>query len=119
MLQSRVSIRDYNQRIISFSEFKSLTDLSIKAINYTAGKGSKWIKIIVTDTGIGIPENEYENIFTPFYSTKAVGRGYGLWRAKTVIESFGGRVNVDSKVNVGTSFTVLLPKSKGDGVNEN
>ena len=64
-----------------------------------------------TDTGEGIPEGEISRIFEPFFSTKAPGRGTGLGLTISygIIEEQGGRITVDSRPGVGTTFRVFLP----------
>jgi PAS domain S-box-containing protein len=64
----------------------------------------------VTDNGCGIPEENLGEIFEPFFSTKGEqGNGLGLPAVLRVVEQHGGRVEVDSKVGVGTTFRILLP----------
>jgi PAS domain S-box-containing protein len=69
------------------------------------------LEIIVQDTGVGIPEENVEKVFEPFFSTKEVGKGTGLGLAICygIIEAHGGRIEVESKANEGTTFRVLLP----------
>ena len=70
------------------------------------------VVISITDTGCGIPANIRERIFEPFFPTKPMGKGSGqalpLVR-NVVIQKHGGRVEVESEVNVGTTFTLRLP----------
>jgi PAS domain S-box-containing protein len=65
----------------------------------------------VADTGRGIPPEHMPHIFEPFYTTKEVGVGTGLGLATVegVVAQSGGRIQVDSKVDRGTTITVLLP----------
>jgi PAS domain S-box-containing protein len=67
--------------------------------------------LAVSDTGKGIPAEHMPHIFEPFYTTKEVGLGTGLGLATVegVVAQSGGRIQVDSKVNWGTTITVLLP----------
>jgi PAS domain S-box-containing protein len=67
--------------------------------------------LAVSDTGKGIPAEHMPHIFEPFYTTKEVGVGTGLGLATVegVVAQSGGRIQVDSKVNRGTTITVLLP----------
>jgi signal transduction histidine kinase len=69
------------------------------------------VRVEVEDTGPGIPEEALGKIFDPFYSTKAPGEGTGLGLAicLRVLESYGGRIHVQSKEGEGATFTVLLP----------
>jgi PAS domain S-box-containing protein len=65
--------------------------------------------ITVKDTGCGIPRDELDRVFEAFYSTKGDGTGLGLAIVKQTIEAAGGRVQVESDVDVGTCFRLYLP----------
>ncbi len=69
------------------------------------------VAVEVTDNGHGIPAEVLPKIFDPFFTTKEVGKGTGLGLSISykIIEGHGGRITVDSKVGVGTRFTVTLP----------
>jgi PAS domain S-box-containing protein len=73
--------------------------------------GWKDVEISITDTGTGIPEENVEKVFDPFFSTKEVGKGTGLGLSICygIIEAHGGRIEVESRVNEGTTFRVILP----------
>jgi two-component system NtrC family sensor kinase len=73
--------------------------------------GWKDVEISVKDTGNGVPEENVEKIFEPFFSTKEVGKGTGLGLSICygIIEAHGGRIEVESKMNEGTTFRVILP----------
>jgi len=73
--------------------------------------GWKDVEISVKDTGTGIPEGDVEKIFEPFFSTKEVGKGTGLGLSICygIIEAHGGKIEVESKVDEGTTFRVILP----------
>jgi len=73
------------------------------------GKEEDEIVMIVSDTGVGIPEEEMPNLFKSFYTTKRKGLGLGLAYCKRAVEAHGGSITVKSKVGVGTTFTVELP----------
>jgi two-component system NtrC family sensor kinase len=70
-----------------------------------------FISIQISDTGSGIPNHILGSIFTPFFTTKPTskGTGLGLSVSKGIIEKHGGDIDVESKVGVGTTFTVHLP----------
>ncbi|HYB21753.1 MAG TPA: Cache 3/Cache 2 fusion domain-containing protein [Thermodesulfobacteriota bacterium] len=69
------------------------------------------VEVIVRDTGTGISDENAEKIFEPFFSTKEVGKGTGLGLSICygIIEAHGGRIEVESKLNEGTTFRVILP----------
>ncbi len=67
------------------------------------------VYISFTDTGVGIPEGDLAKIFDPFFSTKVDGTGLGLAVSYGIVEGHGGRIEVNSQVNKGTTFTVILP----------
>jgi CheY-like chemotaxis protein/two-component sensor histidine kinase len=73
------------------------------------------VLVSVRDTGYGIPESIVERIFDPFFTTKPVGGGTGLGLAicKSIIQSHGGHLRVESAVGVGTTFHVDLPAAVG------
>jgi PAS domain S-box-containing protein len=77
-----------------------------------AGKKSKDVIITVEDTGIGIPEEAKDKLFTPMFTTKSKGQGFGLAVVKRITEALGGEVTYESEVGKGTKFIVRLPHLK-------
>jgi len=67
------------------------------------------VQIEVADSGSGIPEENLEKIFTPFFTTKEKGTGLGLAVAHRIIEDHGGTMEVTSQVGRGTTFVITLP----------
>ena len=65
--------------------------------------------ISVKDTGVGIPENVKDKLFTPMFTTKSKGQGFGLVVIKRMTKALGGTVAFESQVDKGTTFTVRLP----------
>ncbi len=67
----------------------------------------------VGDNGQGIPEGIRDRLFEPFFTTKAVGKGTGLGLSISydIVKKHGGTILVESKVGVGTTFTVILPRA--------
>ncbi len=68
------------------------------------------IRIMVMDTGKGIPDDVLPHIFEPFFSTKAKSTGLGLSVVYGIVEQHAGVIDVESKVNEGTTFTIVLPR---------
>jgi len=85
------------------------------SITISAVKENEYLKILVTDTGFGIPHEDLEKIFTRFYRVKdsntrqIQGTGLGLAIVKSIIESHHGKIRVTSEIGRGTTFTILLP----------
>ncbi|NOY88999.1 MAG: PAS domain S-box protein, partial [FCB group bacterium] len=84
-------------------EFKKDANLPLK-------KG-KYIKIIITDEGIGIPEKILPKIFDPYFTTKQSGSGLGLASCYSIIKKHDGHIAVTTKLGEGTTFRVYLPAS--------
>jgi len=77
----------------------------------TGRRDNTFAFIAVTDAGTGIPEEHLSKIFDSFFTTKREGEGTGLGLSlvKRLIELNGGKVEVESQVNEGSTFTLLLP----------
>jgi two-component system NtrC family sensor kinase len=75
------------------------------------GEDREFVRVTFTDDGCGIPEEDLDRVFEPFFSTKANrgGTGLGLSITSGLVQELGGRISVQSKVGEGTSFIVLLP----------
>jgi two-component system NtrC family sensor kinase len=71
----------------------------------------QWVEIKVSDTGCGISEENLGKLFTPFFTTKALGKGMGLGLSIVygIIKMHRGQIAVQSQVGQGTTFTVTLP----------
>ena len=67
------------------------------------------VQFTFTDTGTGIPKDVAQKIFTPLFTTKAKGMGFGLAICKRNIEAHGGHIKVQSEVGKGTTFTITIP----------
>lgn len=84
-------------------------------LNISTKQEGKWVKIYFEDTGIGMEEAHIQNIFNPYYTTKPKGTGLGLTISNGIIELHGGYIEVSSKKEKGSLFTVVLPSSVRKG----
>ena len=82
------------------------------ALNVKISPDSEFVKIEIADTGKGIPEENLEKIFEPYFSTKETGTGLGLAIVQKIVDVHNGTVEVKSKLNEGTQFIVRLPEAK-------
>jgi two-component system NtrC family sensor kinase len=69
-----------------------------------------WVKVSIHDTGFGITPGNMQKIFTPFFTTKAKGSGLGLAISYGIIDRHGGKIEAQSKVGEGSTFTIKLPR---------
>jgi len=83
-------------------------------LSITTGIRDGNILITFSDTGPGIPEDIQERIFEPFFTTKRMGEGSGLGLAicYEIVQRYGGKIRVKSKVGEGTTFTIELPSER-------
>jgi signal transduction histidine kinase len=70
----------------------------------------RMVRIVIQDTGCGMREDQLALIFDPFYTTKPNGTGLGLSIAVRILDAMGGRMQVESRPGVGSTFTVRLPR---------
>lgn len=80
----------------------------------TRGEGG-FVRIEISDSGIGIPKEHLNKIYDPFFTTKEIGRGTGLGLpiSHAIIREHGGSIEVESSVNKGSRFTITLPRHQG------
>lgn len=84
---------------------------TVPGLHAYALKPGTYVEISVADTGAGIPPDIIQQIFEPYFTTKAPGEGtgMGLAVAQGIVESHGGKIRVESVPDQGTMFRVLLP----------
>jgi len=68
--------------------------------------------VTITDEGCGISESKLKKLGEPFYTTKERGTGLGLMVSYKIIEEHKGKIEVNSKVGIGTTFSIYFPRYK-------
>jgi two-component system nitrogen regulation sensor histidine kinase NtrY len=108
---------DRNQLISVFNNLvknglQSVPDDRNAHVNILIEEEHAMIKVHVKDNGCGIPEENYNKVFVPNFTTKSSGTGLGLAISIQIVETAGGAIWFESKVNEGTTFFIVLPKIK-------
>lgn len=92
----------------------SAENVSLDDNNSLNLKGGEHIKLVLEDTGVGIPHEIIDKIFDPFFTTKGRGSGLGLATSHSIIAKHGGKLTVNSEVGKGTTFEIFIPCSSKD-----
>jgi two-component system, sporulation sensor kinase A len=119
-VETELDLRDSDRKVVGKKNLflKALFNLIKNAIEAIENKGkiriehyykNGWIHIKVSDTGVGIGEDQLKLLGTPFFSTKSEGTGLGLTQVFTTIHEHGGNISVQSTVGKGTTFHIQLP----------
>ena len=80
-------------------------------VELSADEENHRIEIRVSDTGCGIPGEHFSRIFDPYFTTKSTGTGLGLAIAHNIMEAMGGKINISSRPEKGTTFCITIPVS--------
>jgi two-component system C4-dicarboxylate transport sensor histidine kinase DctB len=100
--------------VLNALEAMAATPPSARLLTITAQTDGESASLRVVDRGSGIPPDKREELFEPFFTTRASGGGLGLSILQTIVLRHGGSVSVDSEPGLGATFTVTLPL-KGPG----
>jgi len=85
------------------------------SLSVTGAVSGDTVTVVVSDTGVGVSEENLGKLFQPLFTTKAKGTGLGLSVCKRIVEAHGGEIFVESEEGVGTSFVIEFPAYTGDG----
>ena len=93
--------------------------IKIKAVNIKVGPESSlrlepgdYVRISISDNGEGIAPENLSKVFDPYFTTRSSGSGLGLATVYSIVKRYKGEIRVESKVGIGTTFTIYLPVSK-------
>jgi PAS domain S-box-containing protein len=98
--------------VLRVSAANSVTD----RVEEQGGAVRRFVKIVLSDSGCGIPPENIPHIFEPYYTTKKDGSGLGLATSYSIIKNHGGRIDVNSEIGIGTVFSLFLPVSEAEVV---
>jgi signal transduction histidine kinase len=100
------------KNLVSNAVKYSKTSFETSFVKFETRQSPEYIELIVSDNGIGIPKDQHQRIFEMFYrvSSGRIGSGLGLFIVKEILEKLGGTIAVESEPNIGSTFTVRLPK---------
>ncbi|MBJ6762931.1 GAF domain-containing protein [Myxococcaceae bacterium JPH2] len=77
--------------------------------DFRSASTGDFVEVRISDTGPGIPADQHQHIFVPFYTTKQKGTGLGLAICQRIVKNHGGTISVQSKVAEGTTFIIRMP----------
>ncbi len=99
---------------IVLNALDAMPDGGTITISISNSRNRDYVCFEITDTGVGIPEHQMDNLFDPFFTTKSSkkGTGLGLSVSLGIIKQHGGDIKVMSRVNEGTTFSIMLPIAK-------
>jgi two-component system cell cycle sensor histidine kinase/response regulator CckA len=86
-------------------------NVTIKERSVLPLKAGHYVKISIKDKGMGIPQENIQKIFDPYFTTKPNGSGFGLSTSYSIVKNHNGYINVESRSRTGTTFYIYLPAS--------
>ena len=87
-------------------------------VTVSAPAPGEYVRLLIADTGIGIPADILPRIFDPFFTTKTKGHGLDLATCYSIIKRHGGVIDVELEPGKGTTFHIYLPASRERAVDE-
>jgi two-component system cell cycle sensor histidine kinase/response regulator CckA len=113
-VNARDAMPDGGTLTIGTADITYFLDDFVSANEMSAGE---YVKLTISDTGVGIPPDVIKHVFEPFFTTKEKGQGTGLGLATCygIVKQSGGYISVDSTVGSGTTFVIYLPRVEESG----
>ena len=122
-LKSALVNADKDQMIRTFNNLLKNAIQSIPAestgeITIYVERFQETIQISIKDTGTGIPKDQIDKIFVPYFTTKTGGTGLGLAMVKQIVENHNGTITFETREGEGTIFTIYLPVAAQNQITE-
>jgi two-component system nitrogen regulation sensor histidine kinase NtrY len=92
----------------------SIPDTGVITLSVQGEPEAARVKLVVADTGTGIPDREKDRVFEPYFSTKRGGTGLGLAIVHSIVADHEGQIRVEDNVPQGTRFIIELPMRRED-----
>jgi signal transduction histidine kinase len=110
-IEPKIRVDTEKMRRVFANIIKNAVDAMPKGgrLTITSREVNSNVKIAFTDTGVGMSKETLEKLFSPLFTTKAKGMGFGLSIARRFLKSHGGKISVKSTVGKGTTFAVTIP----------
>jgi len=86
-----------------------MVNRGVKQLTVVTKKNNENVEVEISDTGPGIPPENFNKIFEPFFTTRTRGTGLGLAVSRNIVETHGGKLDVRSQIGIGTTFIISLP----------
>lgn len=95
---------------IALNAVDAMQDSDVKMLRFVTSYNQNSVSVVIKDTGSGMTIEQTRKIFDPFYTTKDSGTGLGLSVCHSIIANHQGRIEVNSKLDEGTAFMIVIPR---------
>ncbi|TAK92927.1 MAG: PAS domain S-box protein [Verrucomicrobia bacterium] len=109
LLPAPIDANQIQQALVNLIKNASHAMTKGGTLTLQSGESADGVWVSVADTGGGIPQEQINRIFEPFYTTKKKGSGLGLMIVQRIVRAHGGRIELESHVGKGTTFRLWLP----------
>lgn len=86
-----------------------IINITVDLVDQISEPNEKYVEFLISDNGAGIPEEELSKIFEPYFTKKKEGTGMGLTIARKIVQDHNGIIEITSKKNFGTTFSIKIP----------
>ena len=106
---SPIDVAQIKQALVNLVKNAAQSMTKGGVLSVQTDSGVDGVVVSIADTGGGIPQEQINRIFEPFYTTKKKGTGLGLMIVQRIVRDHGGRIDLESHVGKGTTFRIWLP----------